>query len=469
MKRFEQIIFLCFAVGSFYLASCKGTNDAKKDGANSNVANGESFTISFEEVSEGGSIIASVNNEKITNNTKLPKGTKIEFLATAKIGFEVGEWSGATKDATNDKKASLTLDKDATVSVQFNNIVPKDFVLISCPEDGIIGKAIDYDVPGDDENEKTWNKGVFVQGRKVKLSPYAIAKYELTYKIWKEVYDWAIKNDYKFANAGIEGAEGFEGDPATDGKNLPVTKISWRDAIVWCNAYTNMKNGDTLQCVYLKSQTEAIPLKDATKASECDAVYFDRSKRGFRLPTEAEWEASARWQGDVATNAEKYGSIYLTRLDSASGATLPVPDKQIALPKGKTYAELNTETMRFAVYNRWYNGSEDEEVEPVVDAPQDVGLKASNYLGFFDMSGNVYEFCFDVFDGSATIDDAEYKVGDFIVDPEGYKHSTAQIPGRVRRGGSFANSAKYSILGARNEQAPHLTSNRIGVRLATSL
>ena len=161
--------------------------------------------------------------------------------------------------------------------------------------------------------------------------------------------------------------------------------------------------------------------------------------------------------------------MYLTRVNSVSGASLPVPDEKIVLPEGKTYADLNSETQRFAVYNMWYDGSEWQEVEPAIDGTSEVGSKEANYLGIFDMSGNVYEFCFDVYDGDPKIDDGEYKEEEFVVDPQGNKHSTAQIPGRVRRGGSFANKVFYSIVGARNEQAPHLTSNRIGFRLACSL
>jgi formylglycine-generating enzyme required for sulfatase activity len=33
--------------------------------------------------------------------------------------------------------------------------------------------------------------GAFISGRTVTLSAFTIAKYETTYELWKEVYDWA--------------------------------------------------------------------------------------------------------------------------------------------------------------------------------------------------------------------------------------------------------------------------------------
>jgi hypothetical protein len=58
--------------------------------------------------------------------------------------------------------------------------------------------------------------------------PYEMGKTAVTYKQWKKVYDWAVKQGYAFANPGKPGSDG-SGNGAH-----PVTEVSWRDAIVWC-------------------------------------------------------------------------------------------------------------------------------------------------------------------------------------------------------------------------------------------
>ena len=294
------------------------------------------------------------------------------------------------------------------------------FVTITPPANGIIGVDPDYTLP---ENDGNW-KGVFRAGRKVKLSPYKLGKTEVSYNLWKQVYDWAVKpeNGYVFANEGQKGSDGTGND-----EEQPVTYVSWLDCIVWCNAYTHKTNNAESECVYRKKDDHTVVLKDATDGAAYYAAYADMGKKGFRLPTEAEWEYAARWQGSDKTNAAQYGDVYLTKLDSASGAK----------------ADWNTaETGEVA----WYYGNSGYKTHPV-------GERRANALGLHDMSGNVWEWCFDWADTIAA---------ENVTDPQG----AASGPYRVLRGGYWGYYASYCTVGYRYYFFPNDGGYILGFRLA---
>jgi len=314
------------------------------------------------------------------------------------------------------------------------------FVKIIPPTTGTEGVAPGPDsLPG---NEDKW-KGVFIDGRKVKLSPYVLGKTEVTYQLWCSVLKWNTDNSkgYIFANRGREGSGGTEGAAPTEaGKNEPVTTISWRDCIVWCNAYTEMTTGSDAECVYRKSKDDTTVLKDAKEKEGdvfiCDHAYADMDKKGFRLPTEAEWEYAARWQGNDKTNAEQYGDVWLTKLNSASGAK----------DKWDT-----TETGEVA----WYNGNSGNKTHPV-------GEKRANTLGLYDMSGNVVEWCFDWYNDDPTLNDNAYKREAIVTDPQG----AASGNRRIVRGGRWRDTARACTVGIRNHGDPSGKSMYLGFRLA---
>jgi len=297
------------------------------------------------------------------------------------------------------------------------------FIKITPPAKGIVGVDPDYTLPGTDNY---W-KGVFRAGRKVKLSPYKLGKTEVMYELWHEVWTWAKGNGYVFANKGKEGSDGTEGAAPTEaGKKEPVTTINWRDCIVWCNAYTEKTMGEG-ECVYRKSKTDSTVLKNATDTAACDAAYADMSKKGFRLPTEAEWEYAARWQGSNNTNAAQYGDVYLTKLNSASGAK----DKWDTAETGEV---------------AWYYNNSGSKTYPV-------GKRRANALGLHDMSGNVWEWCFDWYGDIAA---------NTVTDPQG----AVSDSDRVRRGGCWGNDAYYCTVGRRNFISPDGRSYVQGFRLA---
>jgi len=299
-----------------------------------------------------------------------------------------------------------------------------DFVKIIPPANGIVGVAPNYALPG---NHDYW-KGVFIAGRTVKLSPYKIGKMEVTYELWYSVLKWNTDNGrgYIFANQGREGSNGGEGVAPTGAKKEPVTMISWRDCIVWCNAYTEKEKGIG-ECVYRKKDNHTVVLKDATATAACDSAYADMNKKGFRLPTEAEWEYAARWQGSDKTNAAQYGDVWLTKLNSASGAK----DKWDTAETGEV---------------AWYKGNSGNKTHPV-------GKKRANALGLYDMSGNVTEWCFDWDDTIAA---------ENVTDPQGAASGSA----RVERGGSWLNYAYGCTVGVRYCVTPGSRSDNLGFRLA---
>jgi hypothetical protein len=199
--------------------------------------------------------------------------------------------------------------------------------------------------------------------------PFWLAETETTYELWSAVYGWAVDNGYTFDHAGVKGNDG-----AVDKSVLqPVTDISWLDALVWCNALTewyNLQTGEGLACVYVYDNA-IFRSSDLSEPFDISSLTISETAEGFRLADKDEFHLAAKYRGNdpVCTHQSPMDGVYWTSWYAASGATT-------------TYIDPDDTTGEVA----WFDENSEESTH-------EVKQKTPNTLGFYDMSGNVWEMC----------------------------------------------------------------------------
>lgn len=121
-------------------------------------------------------------------------------------------------------------------------------------------------------------KGVFINGRKVTLSPFIISQYEVT----QELYQVVMQSD-----TSVNATPSYcKSNPSTGEYQVkrPVEYLTWYDAVYFCNALTKLTMSEE-DCVYTITDI----IRDETAKQITSAtVSMDKTKKGYRLPTEAE-------------------------------------------------------------------------------------------------------------------------------------------------------------------------------------
>ena len=238
---------------------------------------------------------------------------------------------------------------------------------------------------------------------------YMICDHEVTQKEWQAVMG---NNPSSFSSNPASGEEQ---------ENRPVEYVSWYEAIAYCNERTekeNIKRGSSsdIDYVYFSDSAFTTPYtKDDATSNKLPYMRVDANGKidatGYRLPTEAEWEIAARGglTGDVYAGTDDVNKL------------------------GK-YA--------------WYGENWD-------DGHHEVKKKQPNGYGLYDMSGNVWEWCWDWYGSYAAS----------ATDPTG----AASGSYRVRRGGSWTDDASFCRATGRDNDSPADRNNDyLGFRLVRS-
>jgi formylglycine-generating enzyme required for sulfatase activity len=185
----------------------------------------------------------------------------------------------------------------------------------------------------------------------------------------------------------------------------PVIDVSWYDALLYCN-WRSRREG--LKEVYLIDGAKVTP---------------DWNANGYRLPTEAEWEYAAREGGGPRRFGDGRNTADPARINFDASAD----GKQLYSIVG----DFRAKTI------------------PVGS------LKAPNALGLHDMSGNVWEWCWDGY-GAYSPDDQQ--------NPRGPDDASD----RVIRGGAWSRRPAGVRTTYRLYANPFERFNVVGIRLARS-
>lgn len=212
----------------------------------------------------------------------------------------------------------------------------------------------------------------------VTVKSFYLAKTEVTFE---ELDKFCNETKRDTSNSGLWGRS-----------KQAAMNLTWLDAVAYCNW---LSEKEKLSKCYLINGTEV--------------KYLDTSK-GYRLPTEAEWEFAARG-GNKSKGNFFAGSDVINEV-------------------------------------AWFKGNSN-------DSPHLVAQKKPNELGLFDMTGNMWEWVWDWYAG-------DYYKTSPNANPTGAETGNY----RIMRGGAFYNDGTYANVYTRQNASPNFKQNSVGFRVA---
>ncbi len=251
------------------------------------------------------------------------------------------------------------------------------------------------------KGDETWTPSskVFVSGRSLTIPDLYVCDHEVT----RGEYKALMGTDPSTADAHDKDGNKLTGEAVL---NNPVNCVNWYAAIAYCNKLSVKEGLTPAYAVSGISDWEnlaysAIP---TSNNSTWNAATCDFTANGYRLPTEAEWEWLARG--------------------------------------GQNFTYAGSDTVDDVA---WYKSNTN------VNGPRDVKTKAANGYGLYDMSGNVYEWCWDWWHQSnSSSTDAAGPASGFY---------------RVKRGGCWDGIAYYCTVSNWHYSEPYYRLKYLGFRV----
>ena len=286
----------------------------------------------------------------------------------------------------------------STVSIELDEITNITFITGGTPppENMVLIPAGSFDM-GDHFGEGSSDE---LPVHNVSLDAYYMNKYEVT----QLEYETLIGSNPSDPSYGIGNAR-------------PVNNVSYYDIMVYCNKLSIEES--LTPCYTIDGSTDPADWGTVPTSSNStwDAVICDFSVTGYRLPTEAEWEYAAKGGASWEDHNRYSGCIEESDLTDYG----------------------------------WYSANNGSSGTPEYGC-KDVGTKLPNQLGLYDMSGNLYEWCFDWY-------------GSYSSDAQTNPSGPASGSYRILRGGYWNDTVNPLRSAYRGRYYPSNRSNGIGFRL----